>query len=341
MKVVLTWFANDDELETIRAGVPEGTELFVPAVRPHLSRFEVALRDVADAVEDADAVMGWVLPPGILERGAKLKAVVWLHAGCDELDFETLRARGIQVANARGGNAVSVAEHAVALLLGAAKRLIVKHRTMLEARWERPEHERPEFISLGLEGKTLAVIGLGLVGTAIAKRVQGFDMRVLGLRRSPEKGGDYVDAVYGPDDLNTVLGESDFVVLATPITRETVGFFDEDKFARMKPGALLVNIARGNLIDERALHAALGEGRLAGYAADVWWFYTDSLPPTYHFPVPSRTGIQHLPTVVATGDQAGTMPGVKERLVRMGTESLAAFLRGETMPRLIDLELGY
>ena len=92
---------------------------------------------------------------------------------------------------------------------------------------------------------------------------------------------------------------------------------------------------------ERALHEALTQGRLAGYASDVWWTYTNSFPATYHFPIPSRTGLHKLANVVASGDQASNVDAVKERILEMGAESLAAFARGEAMPRAIDLDLGY
>ena len=342
MKVVLTWFASEDEVARIRDALPTGTEVFVPAERPHLSRLEVRFDDIAGAIEDADAIMGWVAPPGTFERARRLRALVWCHSGCDELDFSALKARGVRVANVRGANAVSVAEHAMALMLGIAKRLVVKHKAVTEARSEPLGDERPESVGVVLEGKTLAVIGLGEIGRRIARHAGAFRMRVLGIRRHPGRSQEHVDEIHGPDALHHVLAQADFVVLATPITRETEGFIDEAAIGAMKPGAFLVNPARGNLVDERALHAALTDGRLAGYAADVWWTYENALPATYHFPIPSRTGIQNLPNVLATGSSAGVaIPGVIERVIAMGTESLAAFCRGEPMPRTIDLDLGY
>jgi len=114
------------------------------------------------------------------------------------------------------------------------------------------------------------VVGLGQIGSAVAKRAKGFDMRVLAVRRHPERGGStHVDAVHGPGDLHRVLGQADVVVLATPITPETTAMIDDAALAAMRPTASLINVARGNLVLERALYAALTEGRLAGYAADV------------------------------------------------------------------------
>jgi phosphoglycerate dehydrogenase-like enzyme len=278
--------------------------------------------------------MGWVMPAGGFGRAKSLKALVWLHAGCDELDFAMLKQRGVKVANVRGANAISVAEQAMALLLAVAKRVVVNHNSVLQAHWEPQDRLRPEHRGMMLEGKTLAVIGLGGIGTAIAKRARAFDMRVVGIRRHPDKGGEHVDAVYGMGDLHKVL--------ATPITEETMGFMDADAIAAMKPTAVLVNVARGNLIQEMPLYEALKAGRLAGFASEVWWHYTNSLPATYHYPIPSRTGLQRLPTVVAAGNRAGVAsPGIIDRVIDIGTENLAAFFRGEPMPRAINLDLGY
>lgn len=339
MKVLLTWYADDDEIAMVRAALSEDATVVAPPERPGLSRYEVSYDEVVAEARDADVLMGWVLPPGVLEEARRLKALIWLHAGCDELDFALLRERGVEVANVRGANGIAVAEQAMALMLALAKRVVSNHQRVLETRWQ--PFWTPDSRGAMLSGKTLAVIGLGRIGTAVARRSQAFDMRVLGLRRNPERGGEHVEAVYGPGELHEVLAQADFIVLATPLTPETLSFIDEAALAAIKPGAFLINIARGNLVVERALHEALTQGRLAGYASDVWWTYTNSFPATYHFPIPSRTGLHKLANVVASGDQASNVDRVLERILEMGAESLAAFARGEAMPRAIDLELGY
>lgn len=339
MRVLLSWYATHEEIRGIRSALPSGTEVVAPPERPNLSRFEVPYEELEALSSRADAIMGWVLPAGILEGAQQLKALIWMHAGCDELDLSLLKARNVKVANVRGGNAIAVAEHAFALMLALAKRLIVKHRAVLEARWT-PGWD-PQFQSLLLQGKTLTIVGLGQIGAAVGRRAKAFDMRVVGVRRHPERGGVDVDELLAPVDWHRGLKAADFVVLALPILKDTVNMFDANAFAAMKPGACLVNVARGNLIQEAPLYAALTSGRLTGYAADVWWNYTNSFPATYHFPIPSRTGIQHLPNVIATGNQASHTAETRSTLLGMGTESLGAFLRGEPMPRQIDLDLGY
>ncbi len=339
MKVLLTWSADGEEVERVRSALPGGSHVAAPGRRPSLSLYEESHPEAVAEAADADVIMGWVLPRGILEAAARLKALIWLHAGCEELDFATLKRRGIRLANVRGANAVAVAEHAMALTLGLAKRVLPNHQAALEGRWQ-PLWE-PELSSVLLEGGTLAVVGLGQIGAAVAKRAKAFDMRVLAVRRHPERGGAHVDAVHGPAGLHAVLGEADVVVLAAPITDETLHFIDAAALAAMKPSALLVNVARGNLVDEQALYAALIEGRLAGYASDVWWKLTYALPATHHFPTPSRTELHKLPSVLVSGNRAASPLAVKDRMLDLGIESLAAFARSEPMPRGVDLDLGY
>lgn len=340
MKVLLTWFATEAEIQRVRRALPAGTEVVAPATRDVISPFEVTYADVADLAADADVIIGRVVPPGIWDKAEKLKCLVWMHAGCDELDFAMLKRRGIRVANNRGANASAVAEHAIALLLAVAKKLIVKHRQVLEARWA--PFWTADNMSVLLEGKTLAVIGLGQIGMGIAKRARPFGVRILGVRRHPEKGGDaFVDAVLGPKDLRKALRQADFTVLAAPLTAETRGLIGEREISAMKRGAILVNIARGNLIEEFPLYRALRKGRLGGYGGDVWWHYVNTIPTTYHFPTPSRTNLQHLPNVVCTGDQAARVAEVLDRHVAWAAENAAAFIQGRPMARAVDLDLGY
>ncbi len=337
--VLLTWFATPEEVRRVKAGLPKGTTIAAPKARAVLSRFETKESDLAPLCGKADALMGWTVPPTIWAKTPKLKALAWLHAGCDELDFAMLKRRGVKVANIRGGNGIAVAEHAMALMLSSAKRIVERHNWLLEARWQPIFH--PDFRGTLLEGKTLAVVGLGEIGTAVARRAKSFDMTVLGIRRHAKRGGRFADEVHGPEALHKVLKRADFVVLAAPLTPETEGFIDAKALAAMKRGAHLINIARGNMIVEADLHAALAAGRLGGYASDVWWNYTNSFPATYHFPIVSRTGVQRFPRVTGTGDQASAVDSIVETEIRMGTESLAAFFKGRPMPRQIDLGLGY
>ncbi|MSO93978.1 MAG: phosphoglycerate dehydrogenase [Rhodospirillales bacterium] len=342
MKVLLTWYATDAEVARVRNAMPPGTTVFAPATRPNLCRLEIEYDDVAKEAPDADVMMGWMVPDGIYELAKNLKCFVWLHGGADDLDKEMFKRRGIKVANIRGANSVSTAEHTFALLLGIAKRLVIKHKALLESHWEPYGSNRPEYEAVILEGKTIGIVGYGMVGSAVGKRAKAFDMRVAGVRKHPERGGVAADSISGPAGMLDVLAESDFVVLSVPLTKETFGFIGEAAIKRMKKTAFLVNVGRGNLVQERHLHAALTENRIAGYASDVWWHYVHSFPPTYGLLQPSRTGLQKLPNVIGTMGQAGVaVPGIISKSIDFGSESAAAFIRGEPMPRTVDLDLGY
>ena len=342
MKAVLTWYATSAEIERFRKVMPPNSTLFAPLTRPHLSRFEVRFDDLAHEVVDADVMIGWAVPEGIFPLAKALKALVWCHAGCDELDMPMLKSRGVQVASIRGANSVAVAEHAMALLLAVAKRIVLKHQAVLDAHWE-PPGGRPEYEGALLQNKTLLVVGLGAIGTAIAKRAAAFDMKVIGIRRHPEKGHEIAEDIYGPAELNKALGLADFIMLAAPLTKETTQMIDAGAISAMKPTAFLINIARGNMIEERPLYEALSSNHLAGYASDVWWFYSNAIPATYHFPIPSRTGLQRLKNVVATGNQASAgVAEVKEQLIiDAAVKNFAAFVTKKPMPGLINLDLGY
>ncbi|MER8843167.1 2-hydroxyacid dehydrogenase [Mesorhizobium sp. M0913] len=338
MKVLLGWHATDEELATVRQSLP-GATVVGPRPEPYLSRFDLTLESIADTLGDVDAFVGYVLPEGSLDIAKKLKLICWMHAGCDELDLARLKTLGVQVTNLRGANSIAVAEHAMAIILGLAKRLIAKHQACVNA-LPVPVYDADSRSAM-LHRRTLGIIGLGQIGNAIAQRAKAFDMRVLGVRLHPDLGAGVADAVFGVDQMAQVLGNSDYVVLATPITRKTNSFFGAAEIDAMKSGAFLINIARGNLIQERPLSDALKSGKIAGYGSDVWWTYNNAFPASYHFPVPSRTGIQRMPNVIGTGDQGANADDVLDRNIARSVESLLEFHHDKPLTWKIDLDLGY
>ena len=339
MKVLLTWHVADHELAKYKAALPENTVIVFPPRPAGYSRFDTTLKAISPFLNDVDVIVGWVLPEGTLDVAKNLKLLCWMHAGCDELDFGRLKSMGVQVTNIRGANSTAVAEHAMALILGLAKRLIEARQAVVDAEAS-PFYVEGHHSSM-LDKRTIGIVGLGGIGTEIAQRAKAFNMRVLGVRRHPERGSDLVDAMYGIDDLHLVLRECDYVVLAMPMTSETNQFFGSAEFDAMKPGAFLVNIARGNLVQEMALREALTSGKLSGYGADVWWTYNNSYPATYHFPVPSRTGVHKLSNVLGTGGQGSNAEDVVNRTIDRSIESLVQFASGAVLTWAIDLDLGY
>ena len=206
------------------------------------------------------------------ERAKRLRAVVRAGVGVDNIDLEAATRAGVLVMNTPQGNTVAAAEHAVALLMALARRIPQAHAALKAGRWE-----RKRWIGVGLAGKTLGVIGLGKVGREVARRGVGLQMRVLGYDPFvTEELARSLEIEVAP--LEEVVRESDFLSVHVPLTEQTRGLIDERRLGLMKPGAYVINTARGGVIDEAALCAALERGALGGAALDV--FTEEPLPAT-------------------------------------------------------------
>lgn len=344
MKVGLLWHATEQEVAAFRAACPPGTEFFLPS-GDYLSRFECRYGDIIDDVREAEVLIGWTIPRGIVTAAEKLKLIVWLHSGLDGLrysgEWALLTERKIRVANVRGANAIAVAEHGIMLMLALAKKTIMKHQAVQEGRALFPLYADAHRAAI-LHGRTLGLIGLGNIGERVARHAKAFDMTVLAVRKSQEKSSEYVDEVYGMDRLHPVLGQSDYVMLALPCTEETEQFWGKGEFAAMKPSAFLINISRGMLIQEKHLYEALVENRIGGFAADVWWWYWGShYPTTAGQATVSRLGVQKLPNVICSSDQATNADDVHDRYMAFGVRSLEQFASGNVVATEVCLKDGY
>ncbi|WP_024520875.1 NAD(P)-dependent oxidoreductase [Bradyrhizobium sp. Tv2a-2] len=341
MKVVCLWHATEDETVYIKNALPRDTDLVVPKGE-YFSRFECTYLDIARHAVDADAFIGWTLPEGIPEISNKLKILSWFHSGVDDLrqiGFLSLaKQRGIKIANIRGANATAVAEQAMMFVLALAKKALMKHEAASENHKFFPLFA-DEYRSAMLSDRTIGVIGVGHIGSLIAKRAKGFDMHVLGVRRNKERSVEYVDLMHGMDELHSVLAKCDYVVLATPHTVETFQFFGKAQIEAMKPSAFLVNIARGKLVQEKPLYDALTSGRLSGYAADAWQSY--EFGRTFPVSRTPRLRIARLPNVIASNDQAANADDALERYIRWGVENLVEFAAGKPLSREVSPDLGY
>lgn len=200
----------------------------------------------------------------MLDHAACLRVIGRAGAGVDTIDVPAATARGIVVVNAPGGNAVAAAEHTLALMFALARRIAPADASLKRGEWS-----RSKYVGSELTGKTLGLVGLGRVGSEVARRALGLDMRVM------------VYDPYVPDEharrngmepveLDALLASSDFVSLHVPLTEATRGLLNAARIASMRPGAFLVNCARGGLVDEAALLAALDDGRLGGAGIDVY-----------------------------------------------------------------------
>ncbi|HEV2105151.1 MAG TPA: D-2-hydroxyacid dehydrogenase [Candidatus Eisenbacteria bacterium] len=289
-------------------------------------------REEADArLPEADVVFGYAVTEANFARARRLR---WIHspaAGVGHMLFPALVASGVTLTNARGLHADAMAEHTLGVLLAFARKLHWSRDAQRERRWDQVAQwtEPPFFESLA--GSTLGLVGFGRVGTAIAARARALGMRVLAVRRHPAADPAPADAQWGVERLPELLAAADWLVLATPLTADTHGLVGEAELARMKPGARLVNLGRGGLVDEAALAAALAAGRLAGAALDV--FATE--------PLPAESPLWDQREVIVTPHTSGVGPRYWERALAQFSDNLRRYLAGEPLANVVDKRAGY
>ncbi len=237
---------------------------------------------LAERAKDADIVALSNLPfrKEVLERCPSLKMISVAFTGVDHVDMDYCDERGILVSNCAGYSNTAVSELVFGLALGLYRRIIDCDRAV------RAGKDKTGLVGLELSGKKFGVVGMGAIGTRTAKLAQAFGCEVLGFNRSPRQ----VEGVQ-MTDLDTLLSECDIVSLHVPLTEQTRGMIGEREIGRMKPSAILINTARGPVVDSLALAAALKEGRLAGAAVDVY----EAEPP-----IPQDHPLLTAPNVVAT-----------------------------------------
>lgn len=258
---------------------------------------------------DADfIVVRATLPDDLFEHTPRLRAAVRHGAGLDMIPIAQASRHGIAVANVPGVNAVTVAEYALAQMLALARRLPCIDAKLRDESWAAAREMADSATDLG--GKTLAIVGMGHIGQSLARICAlGFGMRVLGVRRSPPPDTETVSYV----TLQEALPRADYLVLACPLTPETRGLIGARELARLKPGACVVNVARGPVLDEAALVEALRSGRVGGAALDV--FETQ--------PLPADSPLRKLPSVLLSPHLAGI---TQESMRRMSEGVLAQLL---------------
>ena len=200
----------------------------------------------------------------VIEKADRLKVIGRAGVGLDNVDAEAATKRGIIVMNVPAGNTISTAEHTMSLIMALARRIPQADAHLRSGLWE-----RSKFVGVELFGKTLGIVGLGKIGTEVAKRSQSFGMRVIAYDPflSTERAQQLEIQL---TDLKTIYKDADFITVHTPLTAETKHLIGTKEIALMKPGVRLINCARGGIIDEQALHQAITEGKVAGAAIDVY-----------------------------------------------------------------------
>lgn len=246
-----------------------------------------------------------------LELFPSLRLIANYGVGYDRLDVDACRARGVAVSNTPGVLDAATADLAFALLLAARRRLVEGDDLVRAGRWGTAWSGGP-FLGREVSGVRLGIVGLGRIGSAVARRARGFDMDVLHYRRSPSDDAGY-------RDLDDLLRESDIVSLHTPLTPETTGLISRERLALLRDGTTLVNTARGAVVDEDALVDELVSGRI-----------TAGLDVFVHEPhVPEA--LRGLPNVVLTPHIASATVETRAAMTRIVVDNVLAFLRGEAL----------
>ena len=239
----------------------------------------------------------------------------WLHvfaAGVDHPVFAEVRRRGVRLTHSAGSSSIPIAHtvimHVLALCRGARKFAVAQ----AAREWAQSD-------VVDVEGRTMGIVGLGAIGAEVARLAQQFGMRVIGMRRTPS--GDEICETWPSDRLHQLLPLVDVLVLTAPLTADTLGMIGADELALLPAGAHVVNVGRGQVIDESALEAALASGHLGGAALDV--FVVE--------PLPVESPLWDLSNVIITPHSAGVTPLATARAAEIFADNLARFVRGEAL----------
>lgn len=321
------------DLERIRAAAP-GARIV-----------NLSVEGLADGpVEDVEVLLrGWLSSEAFDRLLARAPRLVWVHSatsGVERALTPAARSRGVVVTNARGVFTRPIAEHVLMLILAISRRLPQLLELQRERTWQPLQ-------GVELRELTVGVVGYGSIGRAVASLAGAFGARVIALRRNPSgpaetppesTGSDdefqfrpAPDRIVGPGGLHELLAASDIVVLAAPLTPETDGMIDDAALAAMRPDGWLINIARGRLVDDRALLRALSEGRIGGAALDTF----------REEPLPSSSPYYDLSNVIVTPHTAWSSSRVLDRSVELFCDNLRRFAAGEPLRNVVDPDAGY
>jgi phosphoglycerate dehydrogenase-like enzyme len=320
--LVAVSYPADDEFTKINMGVLDGhaSVVFLDR-RPEDERREI--------LREADVLIGWhfgeELPAGAWEDSPRLRFVQLLSAGADALDFRAI-PQGLVLACNAGAYAAPIAEHVMALALALARRLPQRHAALARGEFGMWEPV------ITLDGTVCAILGYGGIGAATARLMRAFGARIHAVNTSG-RTGDPTEFTGTLADLDRVLAAADVLVLSLPLTRATRGLIGARELALMKPAAILVNVSRAAVIDERALYEHLRDQPEFGAGIDTWW----------HEPGPgsgftTEYPFFDLPNVIGSPHNSGTVDGALQVGAHMAAQNVRRFLHGETVTGVIRRE---
>ena len=276
--------------------------------------------DTMNRIEEADVfVCSGFWDNALLERATKLKYIQSIGAGYDQFPLGELRKRGIRLANASGVNQNAVAEHAMSMILGLNRHIHTGRDNQNTRTWRgmlgdltKREDE--------LIGKTILIVGMGAIGSRLARFAKAFDMKVVATKRDPSTAEGPADQVVTPDRLGELVPEADFVALTCPLTPETTNIVDAGVLSAMKSTAYLINVARGQCVDEPALAEALKSGSIQGAGIDHFW----------NEPLEEDSVFWDMSNVIITPHTGGETRLYEERVIDILNDNLGRLWNGET-----------
>jgi phosphoglycerate dehydrogenase-like enzyme len=294
----------------------------------------VSVEDGADltaALADAEVFVGWRIPPEHFVAARRLR---WMHsasAGIEDWLFPELVASDVVLTNSTGLHSVCIPEHVLGQMLVLARNFHEAQRLQQRSEWNRFAVIAYASGVRELHGSKLAILGAGPIGANLARLAAALGMQVRVLRRDPQRPVPGAEAVWGPERLHELLGWADFVVLSVPLTAETRGLIGAAELRAMRSDAFLINIARGEVVDEEALARCLRAGGLAGAALDV---FTEE-------PLPAGHPFWSLPNLVITPHISGYTPTYFDRMLEIFADNLERYLDGRPLVNVVDKTLGY
>lgn len=314
------WRSPPEMAAAVRQGWPEMRVVDLP----HYDR-------IAPELPDTDIFVGLLLRPEQLRLASRLKWVHTTSAGVGQLMYPEFRSSGIILTNASGVHAPAMAEHMTGMIVAMARDFTGAMRFQAQRKWAQQEIWDGPARPRELSGAVALLVGFGAVGRAVAGRLRGFGMHIWAVTRSGKADGSLAERVFPAAELQAALPGADYVILAAPETPETHHLIGAEELAAMKRNAILVNVARGSLLDQAALVAALQKRAIGGAALDV------ASPE----PLPPENPLWSLENVFITPHTSGISERIWARETELLMDNLERWFQGAPLRNRVDLERGY
>jgi phosphoglycerate dehydrogenase-like enzyme len=329
------WSLTDEAAAVIRASAPPGWTTYIVESRTvsdgdgNASPSAEVMREVADA----DAYVGFGMPRPLFLAAPRLR---WIHsaaAGVGSVLYPELVSSAVVLTNSAGVHAIPMAEHVLGGVLFLLRQLDIAVRQQRDHTWNRDPFVGADTRIRELGDCRALIIGAGGIGTEIARRFRALGVHCVGIRRRPERGiPEGFREVFGIEVLDSLLPSADLLIIAAPATGATRGLVTADRLDHLPLGAIVVNVARGSLLDERALGVRLRDGRLGGAVLDVF----------EREPLPSDSDLWTVPRLLLTPHVSATSPhGYWRRQLELFTDNWARFAEGRPLRNVVDKSAGY